>query len=61
MWLDYTDAMKARFTLTSGEPNIVVFDANGHLRLKINGTPDQPALDKLMKTAQALRDEVKPR
>ena len=59
VWLDYTDAMKASFTLTAGEPNVVVFDASGRLRMKINGTPDQPALEKLMKNVQGLRAEAK--
>jgi hypothetical protein len=59
VWLDYTDAMKTNFTLTAGEPNVVVFDTAGRLRMKINGTPDQPALDKLMKNVEGLRAEAK--
>ena len=59
VWLDFADAMKTNFTLTAGEPNVVVFDTAGRLRMKINGTPDQPALDKLMKNVQGLRAEVR--
>jgi hypothetical protein len=44
--------------LTTSEPNVAVFDAAGRLRLKINGTPDKPALDLLMKTVQELRLEA---
>jgi len=59
VWMDYGDTMKTAFTLTAGEPNVVVFDSAGRLRMKINGTPDQPALDKLMKNVQGLRAEAK--
>jgi len=58
VWLDFTNAMKTDFTLTASEPNVAVFDAAGRLRLKINGTPDPPALDLLMKTVQELRLEA---
>jgi hypothetical protein len=58
VWLDFSDAMKTNFTLTAGEPNVLVFDASGKLRMKINGTPDQPALDKLTKNVQGLRAEA---
>ena len=58
VWLDFTNAMKTYFTLTASEPNVVVFDAAGRLRLKINGTPDKPELDLLMKTVQELRLEA---
>ena len=58
VWLDFGDAMKAGFGLTAGEPNVVVFDAAGRLRMKINGTPDQAALDRLVKSVQGLRAEA---
>jgi hypothetical protein len=58
VWLDFTDAMKSNFMLTAGEPNVVVFDTAGRLRMKINGTLDQPAMDRLTKVVQDLRVEA---
>jgi hypothetical protein len=46
------------FGLTAGEPNVVVFDVAGRLRLKVNGTPDRAALDKLVRTVEGLRYEA---
>ena len=58
VWLDFADTMKGLFGLTPGEPNVVVIDAAGRLRLKVNGTPDAAATQKLTQTVQALRYEV---
>lgn len=58
VWLDFGDTMKGMFGLAAGEPNVVVFDAAGRLRLKITGTPDRPALEKLVQTVEALRYEA---
>ena len=58
VWLDFTDTMKTNFTLTASEPNLVVFDAAGRLRMKINGTPDREALERLAKSVQELRSEA---
>jgi hypothetical protein len=58
VWLDFADTMKTMFGLTAGEPNIAVIDAAGRLRLKVNGTPDATATDKLMRSVQALRQEA---
>jgi hypothetical protein len=58
VWLDFADTMKGTFGLTAGEPNVVVFDAAGRLRLKVNGAPDRAALDKLAQTVQQLRYEA---
>jgi hypothetical protein len=58
VWLDFADAMKGLFGLTSGEPNLAVIDAAGRLRLKVNGTPDRAATEKLMQAVQALRYEA---
>ncbi|MDB5305926.1 MAG: hypothetical protein JWO38_128 [Gemmataceae bacterium] len=58
VWLDFGDAMKTAFGLTPGEPNVVVFDAAGRLRMKVNGAPDQAALDRLVKAVQGLRYEA---
>ena len=58
VWLDFGDTMKTGFGLTAGEPNVVVFDAAGRLRMKVNGTPDQAAMDRLVKAVQGLRAEA---
>ena len=58
VWLDFADAMKDAFGLTAGEPNVAVFDAAGRLRMKVNGTPDAAALDRLTKNVQGLRYEA---
>ena len=58
VWLDFGDTMKTTFGLTAGEPNVVVFDAAGRLRMKINGTLDQPAMDRLVDAVQRLRFEA---
>ncbi len=58
VWLDFTDTMKTMFGQTAGEPNVLVFDAAGRLRMKLNGTPDQTAMDNLVKSVQSLRVEA---
>mgnify|MGYP002778701435 CR=1 FL=1 len=58
VWLDFQGAMEEKFALRSGEPNLCVFDAQGRLRLKVNGTPDKPATDKLLQSVQNLRAEA---
>ncbi|HEV3384746.1 MAG TPA: hypothetical protein VG097_08015 [Gemmata sp.] len=55
VWLDFADSMKGMFGLTPNQANLVVFDAVGRLQMKINGTPDQPKMDKLVKVVQDLR------
>lgn len=58
VWLDFTGVMEKEFTLRAGQPNIVVFDSTGRLRFKVNGTPDQPTIEKLLQTIQNLRAEA---
>jgi hypothetical protein len=58
VWLDFTGTMEKQFGLRAGEPNVAVFDAAGRLRLKVNGSPDQRTLDKLVQTIQNLRAEA---
>lgn len=58
VWLDFGDAMKANFGLTPGEPNLVVIDAAGRPRGKVNGTPDAATLDGVVRTVQQLRAEA---
>jgi hypothetical protein len=60
VWLDFADTLKGMYGLTAGEPNVLVFDVSGRLKMKINGTPDQPTMDRLVKAVQGLRyDGVK--
>lgn len=58
VWLDFADVMKAAFGLTAGEPNVVVFDAAGRLRMRVNGTPNPATLDRLVKAVEGLRYEA---
>lgn len=58
VWLDFADALKTMFGQTAGEPNLVVFDATGRVRMKVNGTPDQAAMDRVVKAVQELRYEA---
>lgn len=58
VWLDFGDTLKGMYGQTAGEPNLVVFDSEGRMRLKLNGTPDQAAMDRLTKAVQELRFEA---
>jgi hypothetical protein len=58
VWLDFENTMEDSFELRSGEPNLVVIDAEGRLRLKVNGKPDKETLQKVLQTAQNLRAEA---
>jgi predicted transcriptional regulator len=58
VWLDFGTTMKDKFGLTEGEPNLVVIDAQGRLRLKVNGKPDKETLQKVLQTTQNLRAEA---
>lgn len=58
VWLDFSGTMTTQFGQRDAQPNIVVFDHAGRLRLKINGMPDQPSMEKLLQTIQNLRAEA---
>ena len=58
VWLDFAGAMEKDFGLRAGEPNIAVFDAAGRLRFKVNGSPDQPSITRLLQAIQNLRAEA---
>jgi hypothetical protein len=58
VWLDFQGVMEKDFTLRAGEPNVLLFDGQGRLRLKVNGTLDAKTQDKLLQTAQNLRAEA---
>jgi cytochrome oxidase Cu insertion factor (SCO1/SenC/PrrC family) len=58
VWLDFEDKLKTQFGECAGEANLVVFDADGRLRGRLNGTPDQAKMDRLVKVVQGLRYEA---
>jgi hypothetical protein len=58
VWLDFGTTMADTFGMRDGEPNIVLIDAQGRLRLKVNGTPDAESWKKVLQTAQNLRAEA---
>lgn len=58
VWLDFAETMKETFGQTTGEPNIVIFDAEGRQRLKVLGKTDSRAMDELVKQVQGLRYEA---
>ena len=58
VWLDFGDTLKTLYGQTPGEPNLVIFDAQGRMRLKHKGTPDQAAMDRLTGVVQELRHEA---
>ena len=58
VWMDFAGVMEKEFGLRASQPNVVVFDAAGRLRLKVNGTADQATIDKLVQTIQDLRAEA---
>jgi hypothetical protein len=58
VWLDVGDTLKGMFGQTASEPNLVIFDAAGQFRMKVNGNPDQATMDKIVETVQGLRAEA---
>jgi peroxiredoxin len=58
VWLDSSETMVTKFGMTTGEPNVVVFDGKGRLRHTHNGTMTQEHLKRLSEVVQALRVET---
>jgi hypothetical protein len=58
VWLDFGDTLKGMYGQTASEPNLVVFDTVGRMRMNLNGTPDQAAMDKVTSLVQDLRYEA---
>ncbi len=58
VWIDFDGVMAEKFTMREGEPNLVLIDAEGRLRLKVNGKPDKETMQKVLQTAQNLRAEA---
>lgn len=55
--LDFENKMKDQFGLRAGEPNLVVIDGAGRLRLKMAGELDQDAYGRLLQAIDYLRKE----
>lgn len=58
VWMDFANVMSENFGMRSGDVNLVVFDAEGRARMKVNGMPDQETGKKLLQTIQNLRAEA---
>ena len=55
--LDFENKMKDQFGLRAGEPNLVVIDGAGRLRMKMAGELDQDAYGRLLQAIDYLRKE----
>ena len=58
VWLDFGTAMTDQFGMKDGEPNLVVLDGKGRMRMKLNGMPDKAAFEKVLQATQNLRAEA---
>jgi hypothetical protein len=58
VWLDFGTAMTDQFGIKEGEPNLVLIDSKGRLRLKLNGMPDKAGFEKVLQMTQNLRAEA---
>jgi hypothetical protein len=56
--LDFEDKMKEQFGMKEGEPNLLVVDAKGRVRMKIAGELDEATYDKLLRGVDYLRKEA---
>jgi hypothetical protein len=56
--LDFEGKMKAHFGLKEGQPNLVVIDASGRVRMKLAGELDAASYAKLLETIDVLRKEA---
>lgn len=58
VWLDFGTEMVDQFGIKDGEPNLVVLDGKGRMRMKLNGMPDKASFEKVLQTTQNLRAEA---
>ena len=58
VWLDFNGMMETGYGLKAGEPNVVLFDATGKSRMKLNGTPSEAKGQELVQAIQNLRAEA---
>ena len=58
VWLDFDDAMKDRYGLAAGVPNVVVFDAAGRMRRRLTGNLSEPQRRALVEEIEGLRREA---
>jgi hypothetical protein len=55
--LDFDNKMKEQFGMREGEPNLVVIDALGRVRMKVGGELDQITYTRLLQAVDYLRRE----
>ncbi len=58
VWLDFENQMKEKFGMRTAQPNLIVVDAEGKLRLKIMGKLDDKIYKQLIETVDNLRNEA---
>ncbi|MEZ6140686.1 MAG: hypothetical protein R3B84_08965 [Zavarzinella sp.] len=58
VWIDSQELMQTKFGLRDKEPNMVIIDTQGRLRLKIAGTPDKDSMQKLVDVVDRIRREA---
>ena len=56
--LDFENKMKEQFGLKEGQPNLVVIDAQGRVRMKIGGELDEQNYAQLLQAVDFLRKEA---
>jgi len=56
--LDFETKMKDQFGLKEGEPNLLVIDAQGRVRMKTAGNLDAPTYTKVLEVINQLRQEA---
>ena len=56
--LDFEDKMKDQFGMKEGEPNLIVLDAKGRVRMKVAGEMDDATYAKLLRAIDYLRQEA---
>ncbi len=58
VWLDFGNAMQQQFGLQTGVPNLVVVDAAGRLRFRVEGKLNAEAHKRLIEVIDYLRQEA---
>jgi hypothetical protein len=56
--LDFETKMKDQFGVKEGQPNLVVIDAQGRVRMKMAGEPDENNYKQLLQAVDFLRKEA---
>jgi hypothetical protein len=56
--LDFETKTKDQFGLKEGQPNLVIIDAQGRVRMKMSGEPDEKNYQQLIQAVDFLRKEA---